>query len=90
MTGYQADVLLAVLDEADIWRRADRFTVLLQTLNCALPDTEQEKLGWLESAQRAATGVQAKELMAQGYRGKELGHAIRHERLRRISALQQT
>ncbi|MCR8916289.1 multifunctional CCA tRNA nucleotidyl transferase/2'3'-cyclic phosphodiesterase/2'nucleotidase/phosphatase [Marinobacter panjinensis] len=87
MTSYRAESLLEVLDEADVWRRADRFAELLQTLNCALPDTEQKKLGWLESAQHAATGVQAKDLMAQGYRGKDLGRAIRNERLRRISEL---
>ncbi len=88
MTHYRAETLLDVLDEADVWRRADRFTELLQALRCALPDTEQTKLGWLESAQHAATGVQAKELMAQGFKGKELGRAIRNERLRRISELQ--
>lgn len=87
MPGHQPAVLLEVLDEADVWRRADRFKELLQALNCALPDTERDKLGWLESARQAATGVQAKELMAQGYRGKELGQAIRNERLRRISDL---
>lgn len=87
MTDHQAEALLELLDEADVWRRADRFTGLLQALNCALPGTEKKKLGWLKSAQDAATGVQAKELMAQGYRGKELGQAIRNERLRRISTL---
>lgn len=87
MPDHQAEALLELLDEADVWRRADRFTGLLQALNCALPGTEKEKLGWLKSAQDAATGVEAKELMAQGYRGKELGQAIRNERLRRISTL---
>ncbi|NMT62165.1 multifunctional CCA tRNA nucleotidyl transferase/2'3'-cyclic phosphodiesterase/2'nucleotidase/phosphatase [Marinobacter orientalis] len=85
MNSYRADELLRILDEADVWRRADRFAGLLLTLKCALPETEHEKLDWLESAQRAATAVQAKELMAQGYRGKELGEAIRKERLQRIS-----
>ncbi|KPQ03164.1 tRNA nucleotidyltransferase [Marinobacter sp. HL-58] len=89
MPCHQADALLAVLDEADVWRREDRFTELLQVLSCALPDTEQHKLGWLESAQQAATGVQPRELMAQGYQGKDLGRAIQNERLRRISAAHQ-
>lgn len=90
MTGFQAETLLVLLDKADVWRRADRFERLLQALNCALPDTDQEKLGWLASAQHATTGVQTKDLMAQGFAGKELGKAIRNERLRRISVLQQT
>lgn len=87
MSGPRAEALLGVLDEADVWRRADRFKELLQALKCALPDAEREKLGWLESAQQAATAVQAKELMTQGYKGKELGQAIRNERLRRIAEL---
>ncbi|MEP1217004.1 MAG: multifunctional CCA tRNA nucleotidyl transferase/2'3'-cyclic phosphodiesterase/2'nucleotidase/phosphatase [Marinobacter sp.] len=87
MPGHQAEALLEVLDEADVWRRASRFKELLQALNCALPDAEREKLGWLEEANQAATAVQAKELMARGYSGKELGQAIRNERLRRISEL---
>ncbi|MFN2359909.1 MAG: multifunctional CCA tRNA nucleotidyl transferase/2'3'-cyclic phosphodiesterase/2'nucleotidase/phosphatase [Marinobacter sp.] len=90
MTSPQSEALLGVLDEADVWRRADRFTELLQALKCALPDTEQHRLGWLELARRAATGVQARELMARGYKGKELGQAIHNERLRRISAAYQT
>ncbi|MCL7943463.1 multifunctional CCA tRNA nucleotidyl transferase/2'3'-cyclic phosphodiesterase/2'nucleotidase/phosphatase [Marinobacter sp. ATCH36] len=89
MTSYRADTLLEVLDEADVWRRAARFTELLKALNCALPDAEQIKLGWLESARHAAMSVQAKELMAQGYKGKELGQAIHKQRLQRISESQQ-
>lgn len=87
MPDHQPEALLELLDEADVWRRPERFTELLQVLNCALPDAQRHKLGWLEAAQQAATGVQAKELMAQGYRGKELGQAIRNERLLRISQL---
>lgn len=87
MTCHHPETLLGLLDEADVWRRADRFLVLMGALRCALPDTEQSKLEWLESAQRAAAGVEAKELMQQGFKGKELGLAIRNERLRRISEL---
>ncbi|PXX93657.1 multifunctional CCA tRNA nucleotidyl transferase/2'3'-cyclic phosphodiesterase/2'nucleotidase/phosphatase [Marinobacter vulgaris] len=90
MSSFQPDALLRLLDEADVWRRVDRFSGLLLTLGCALPDTEHEKLGWLESAQRAAIGVEAKELMAQGFRGKELGQAIHRERLQRISTCHKT
>ena len=90
MKACEAETLLRLLDEADVWRRADRFAELLDALKCALPDPEQPKLDWLESAQHAATGVQAKALMEQGFKGKELGEAIRKERLRRISALNQT
>lgn len=90
MTGQQAESLLQLLDEADVWRRPDRFTRLLQALECALPQAEQAKLDDLASAQHVAAGVEARQLMAKGFKGKELGAAIRNERLRRISALHQT
>ncbi|MDL0431530.1 multifunctional CCA tRNA nucleotidyl transferase/2'3'-cyclic phosphodiesterase/2'nucleotidase/phosphatase [Marinobacter sp. TBZ242] len=90
MTDYRAEVLLQLLEEADISRRAERFNRLLQALKCALPDTEITKLDWLISAQHAALSVEAKELLAQGFKGKELGEAIRNERLQRISALKRT
>ena len=86
MTSHDADLLLDMLDGADVWRRADRFSGLLVALKCALPEPERHRVDWLESAQHAATGVQAKTLMEQGFRGKELGEAIRKERLRRILA----
>jgi tRNA nucleotidyltransferase (CCA-adding enzyme) len=89
MISHNAESLLTVLNQADVWRRADRFGELLDTLKCSLPATERTKLHWLESAKNAAMGVQAKTLMDQGFRGKELGEAIHRERLRRISALQQ-
>lgn len=84
MVAPDADQLLNILNEADVWRRADRFSGLLDALRCALPESEQNKLEWLESAQHAAAGVQAKALMERGFRGKELGDAIHNERLRRI------
>lgn len=84
------EALLGILDEADVWRRADRFKRLLQALKCALPGNQREKLDWLDQAHRSAIGVQPRKLMAQGFQGKELGKAIRDERLRRISVLHQT
>ena len=90
MTVHSAECLLSILDAADVWRRAERFSNLIAALECALPETEMNKLAWLQSAQNAATGVQAKTLMEQGFRGKELGEAIHNERLRRISALHTT
>jgi len=79
------DTLLGLLDQADIWRRPERFSQLLRVLECALVDG-QENLKLLRMAARAATGVDPKALLARGYKGKALGEAIRSERLDRITA----
>lgn len=81
----QDERLLDLLDQADIWRRPERFSNLLAVLVCALPDAP-ESLDLLRRAARAATGVDPKTLLAQGYEGKALGDAIRAERLKRIAA----
>nr|WP_297397755.1 multifunctional CCA tRNA nucleotidyl transferase/2'3'-cyclic phosphodiesterase/2'nucleotidase/phosphatase [uncultured Marinobacter sp.] len=79
-----AETLLLLLDKADIWRRPGRFSQLQDTLRCALPPTSTAGLSRLEKAAEAATGVDPKVLLAEGYQGKALGQAIRTERLARI------
>ncbi|MDK9556685.1 multifunctional CCA tRNA nucleotidyl transferase/2'3'-cyclic phosphodiesterase/2'nucleotidase/phosphatase [Marinobacter sp. M216] len=79
-----AENLLSLLDVADLWRRPERFVSLLKVLACALPQPERPIVQRLEQAADAASGVEPKALMAQGFKGKALGEAIRHERLRRI------
>jgi tRNA nucleotidyltransferase (CCA-adding enzyme) len=79
----EAEALLDLLDQSDFWRRPERFAQLLNVLDCALPGNS-DSLNLLRSASEAATGVEPKALLAQGYKGKELGSAIRTERLKRI------
>jgi tRNA nucleotidyltransferase (CCA-adding enzyme) len=79
----EAEPLLDLLDQADFWRRPERFAQLLNVLECALPG-DSGLLNLLRTASEAATGVEPKALLAQGYKGKELGNAIRTERLKRI------
>ncbi|WP_373002039.1 multifunctional CCA tRNA nucleotidyl transferase/2'3'-cyclic phosphodiesterase/2'nucleotidase/phosphatase [Marinobacter sp.] len=79
----EADALLNLLDQADFWRRPERFSQLLNVLECTL-SADFPPLNLLRTASKAATGVEPKALLAQGYKGKELGDAIRHERLERI------
>lgn len=79
----EAGVLLDLLDQADFWRRPERFSQLLSVLECALSG-ESDPLNLVRTASEAATGVDPKALLAQGYEGKELGSAIRAERLKRI------
>ena len=78
-----AETLLDLLNKADFWRRPERFWQLLSILECALSG-ESGTLSLLRAASRAATGVDPKTLLAQGYKGKALGSAIRNERLKRI------
>lgn len=79
----ESESLLECLDQADYWRRPERFSQLQSVLECALSD-QRQSLRLLDSAARAATGVDPKALLAQGYKGPELGDAIRKERLKRI------
>ncbi|MEQ5813917.1 multifunctional CCA tRNA nucleotidyl transferase/2'3'-cyclic phosphodiesterase/2'nucleotidase/phosphatase [Marinobacter sp. NFXS11] len=79
----EAETLLDLLDQADFWRRPERFSQLLNVLECALP-SDSRTLNLLRTASEAATGVEPRTLLAQGYKGKELGSAIRTERLKRI------
>ncbi|MBW4934339.1 multifunctional CCA tRNA nucleotidyl transferase/2'3'-cyclic phosphodiesterase/2'nucleotidase/phosphatase [Marinobacter sp. F4206] len=79
-----AENLLSLLDAADLWRRPERFAALLKVLACALPKSDQPTLQLLEQSANCASGVEPRTLMAEGFKGKALGEAIRHERLRRI------
>ncbi|MGO1233174.1 MAG: multifunctional CCA tRNA nucleotidyl transferase/2'3'-cyclic phosphodiesterase/2'nucleotidase/phosphatase [Marinobacter sp.] len=75
---------LELLGKADLWRRADRFEALLQTLTCTTSEVQNPAITQLRKAANAATGVSPKALLEQGYKGKALGEAIHRERLCRI------
>lgn len=79
-----ADELYAVLEIADLWRRPERFSLLLNVLSCTLAPTDQPMIPTLRRAASSASGVKPKALMAQGFTGRALGEAIRRERLQRI------
>lgn len=82
--GVTADSLLSLLDSADLWRRPERFFALVRTLDCTLPEDSDAIIRLLGEASRAAAEVEAKALIASGFKGKELGEAIRQQRLQRI------
>jgi len=79
-----ADELYAVLETADLWRRPERFALLLNVLACTLAPADQPVVQTLKRAANSASGVEPKALMAQGFTGRALGEAIRQERLQRI------
>ncbi|WP_372986812.1 multifunctional CCA tRNA nucleotidyl transferase/2'3'-cyclic phosphodiesterase/2'nucleotidase/phosphatase [Marinobacter sp.] len=82
--GSTVSALLELLDYADLWRREARFQALLQVLDCALSEDLGAQVHALQFAARAAAGVNPRELLTQGFKGKALGEAIRAERLKRI------
>ncbi|GHD50149.1 tRNA nucleotidyltransferase (CCA-adding enzyme) [Marinobacter persicus] len=83
--GLAPQQALELLGRADLWRRAERFETLLQTLACTANPSLYPILEQLRAAADAASGVNPRDLLAQGYKGKELGEAIQHERLARIT-----
>jgi len=83
--------LLEALNAADAWRRPERLKEALQLLRVTLPlqngpDLPSQQIGLQQLADSAQTaaGVQAKTLLARGYRGPELGQAMDQCRLEAI------
>ena len=83
--------LLEALNAADAWRRPERLQQALQLLRVTLPlqngpDLPSQRIGLQQLADSAQTaaGVQAKTLLARGYRGPELGQAMDQCRLEAI------
>ena len=74
--------VLDMFDQADLWRRPERFDQLLAALTCT---PHQQLVKPLKLAAETAKGVSPQDLLKQGYKGKELGNAIRNERLTRIT-----
>ncbi|TVP60490.1 MAG: multifunctional CCA tRNA nucleotidyl transferase/2'3'-cyclic phosphodiesterase/2'nucleotidase/phosphatase, partial [Halomonadaceae bacterium] len=77
---------LAMITLADGWRRPERFEQLL--LACQATGMDKATGAALQRAYAAAAKVEARELMAKGFKGKALGEAIHQQRLERISQLQ--
>ncbi|OZB13989.1 MAG: multifunctional CCA tRNA nucleotidyl transferase/2'3'-cyclic phosphodiesterase/2'nucleotidase/phosphatase [Marinobacter sp. 34-60-7] len=75
----------AWLDAADAWRRPERLSAALATLECTVGDDKQALVKALSHAANAAQAVSPQPLLQQGYTGKALGEAIHRARLERIS-----
>lgn len=82
------DLLLAVLDRCDAWRRPERFDDLLIAIN-ALGEATRRHLDSrrIKLALEAARSVDPHTLMAEGHTGKALGEAIRRTRHQRIATV---
>lgn len=77
--------VLAWLDAADAWRRPERLSAALATLECTVGDARKALVTALGNAADAARAVSPQPLLQQGYTGKALGEAIHQARLERIS-----
>ncbi|EBA00284.1 fused tRNA nucleotidyl transferase/2'3'-cyclic phosphodiesterase/2'nucleotidase and phosphatase [Marinobacter sp. ELB17] len=89
-----AEQLLETLNAADAWRRPERLQEALQLLRVTLPlqnglDLPLQQIGLQQLAEslQAAAGVHAKTLLAQGYRGPELGQAMNQCRLEAVHSV---
>lgn len=87
VTANSAAKQLAVMEQADAWRRPERFRGFLDACRCLPQPLAVSQHQRLLRAFDSAAGVQAKTLMARGIRGKALGQAIRDERLQRMQQL---
>lgn len=82
-----AEVLHDMLQHFDIYRRPERFEQFIAA--CEMDATAQPgqqshdyvQAHYLRGAAEAARAVQAKPLIDQGYKGAELGEALKRERL---------
>lgn len=81
-----AEDWLSLLEGADVWRRPERFDALLEVLYCTLGDDRSQLLKQLRAMADSTRSISPRELMAQGFEGRELGQAIHRERLARINA----
>lgn len=89
-----AQALYDMLQHFDIFRRPDRFDLFIAACEMDATSHSDERspdypLGrYLRGAADAARSVQAKPLIAQGYKGAELGEALKRERLAAVQSYQ--
>jgi len=89
-SNYQVDLLkadnlnakemLELFNKVDIWRRFDRFERLIQSMQSNEKFTQQ-KCVILDRSYKIAVSVTAKQFVAQGIKGPDIGKAIMAEKL---------
>jgi tRNA nucleotidyltransferase (CCA-adding enzyme) len=81
-----ATTLLALMDHADAWRRADRFADLLQACECrGAPPLERLRAAW-QHCQTVDAKAVTQQALTSGLRGPAVGQALQAARLRALTA----
>jgi tRNA nucleotidyltransferase (CCA-adding enzyme) len=77
-----AEAIMAWLDGIDAWRRGERVSPLLVIVALDYPElAERAEAGW-----QAACAIQAKALVAEGFKGGELGKELARRRLEALAS----
>src|SRR5690606_15966405 len=86
----RATTLFELLQHFDIYRRPERFEQFIAACEMdargrqGLEQRDYPQAAYLHAAANAARAVEVKPLIDQGYKGAELGEALKRERLEAI------
>lgn len=81
-----AEALLSVFNQCDVWRRPERFALLLRICELkALNDQIDWSTNTIQRPLDAAQNVDVQQIIAQGYKGPEIKTALNQARLKVVS-----
>lgn len=92
----KASTLLDLLQTFDVYRRPQRFEEFIAACEMdargrlGLEQRDYPQAAYLRGAAQAARAVKVQPLVAQGYKGAELGEALKRERLKALQAYKAT
>lgn len=92
----KASTLLDLLQRFDVYRRPQRFEEFIVACEMdakgrlGLEERPYPQADYLRGAAKAAQAVAVQPLLEQGFKGPELGEALKHERLRAIHTYKET
>ena len=90
------DTLLKLFDRLDAWRKPERAEHFLQACECdargrkGLEERDYPQLDYLRNALKAAEAVQAREVVADGFKGKAVGKELHKRRVMALKRFKQT
>lgn len=84
-SALSAEQVFDCLNAIDYWRRPERLALLLALREAVQSEPQQNQSIAIHQAAQAAQQIDAKALMAAGYRGKEIGEAMQQQRWQLIN-----